>query len=179
MLSLPHRVRYLLAYDPRLCAAVRRIFVNVVLDWLEERAEREGLASPRAGAVVVAQRFGSVLNSNLHFHALVTDGAFTCPSPFTRAFFQPVQPLQDEDVEERTCRLQRRITSYLKHTGHLPRDTQGAEAPQDEPDEPLLAQLGAASVQGRVALGEKSGRPVTRLGVRKEIQPLSVPGEPP
>ena len=33
---------------------------------------------------------------------------------------------------------------------------------------------GAASVQGRVALGRGSGRRITRLGRRREIQPLSV-----
>ena len=91
VLSFPHRVRYLLAYDPRLCAAVRRIFVSVVLGWLEARAERQGIPRARAGAVVFTQRFGSALNSNLHFHALVTDGVFTCPSPFTRAFFRPAR----------------------------------------------------------------------------------------
>ena len=177
VLSFPHRVRYLLAYNPRLCAAVRRIFVRVVLGWQEVQAQREGIPGARSGAVVFTQRFGSALNSNLHFHALVTDGVFTCPSPFTRAFFHPAEPLQDEDVEELTCRLHRRITRYLQRTGHLPRDPHGDEAPQDEPDEPLLAQLGAASVQGRVALGQASGRPITRLGRRREIQPLSIPDE--
>ena len=177
VLSFPHRVRYLLAYDPRLCAAVRRIFVRVVLHWLEQRARREGTPGARSGAVVFTQRFGGALNSNLHFHAHVLDGVFTCPSPFTRAFFHAAEPLRDEHVEELTCRLQRRITRYLVRTGHLPRDPHGDEGPPDEPDEPLLAQLGAASVQGRVALGENSGRPVTRLGRRRGHQPVFVPGE--
>jgi len=35
---------------------------------------------------------GSALNSNLHFHALVTHGVFTCPAPFTRALFHPAGP---------------------------------------------------------------------------------------
>jgi len=177
VLSFPHRVRYLLAYDPRLCAAVRRIFVSVVLGWLEERAEREGICGARSGAVVFTQRFGSALNSNLHFHALVTDGAFTCPRPFTRAYFHAAEILEDEQVEKLTCRLHRRITRYLQRTGHLPRDPHGDEGPQDEPDEPLLAQLGAASVQGRVALGRHSGRRLTRLGRRREVLPLSIPDE--
>jgi len=103
VLSFPHRVRYLPAYDPRLCAAVRRIFVRVVLGWHEVQAQREGIPGARSGAVVFTQRFGSALNSNLHFHALVTDGVFTCPSPFTRAFFHPAEPLDDEHVEQLTC----------------------------------------------------------------------------
>ena len=32
--------------------------------------------APKGGAVVHAQRFGSALNLNLHFHALVLDGVF-------------------------------------------------------------------------------------------------------
>ena len=100
VLSFPHRVRYRLAYDPRLCAAVRRIFVSVVLGWLEQRARQAGRPGARSGAVVFTQRFGSALNSNLHFHALVTDGAFTCPRPFTRAYFHPAESLEDEHVEE-------------------------------------------------------------------------------
>ena len=177
VLSFPHRVRYLLAYHPRLCAAVRRIFVRVVLSWLEERAEREGISDGRSGAVVFTQRFGSALNSNLHFHVLVLDGVFTCPSPFTRAVFHPAAPLEDEEVEQLTCTLHRRITRYLQRHGHLPRDKESDGPPDSEPDEPLLAQLGAASVQGRVALGQDSGRPVTRLGRRRQVQPLSVPDE--
>ena len=177
VLAFPHRIRFLLAYHPRLCAAVRRIFVRVVLDWLEARARREGLSAARSGAVVLTQRFGGALNANLHFHALVTDGVFTCPSPFTRAVFHPAQPLEDEQVEELTCRLHRRITRYLERTDHLPRTPHGDELPQDEPDEPLLAQLGAASVLGRVASGQDSGRPVTRLGRRRQVQPLSLPDE--
>jgi len=46
----------------------------------------------RSGAVVVAQRFGSALNLNLHFHALVLDGVYASPDPFTRPVFHPASP---------------------------------------------------------------------------------------
>jgi len=177
VLSFPHRVRFLLAYHPRLCAGVRRIFVRVVLGWLEERAERDGLPGARSGAVVFSQRFGSALNVNLHFHALVLDGAFTCPSPHQRAFFHPTAPLEDQDVEELVCTLHRRITRYLQRTGHLPRDPTDPGPIEHETEEPLLAQLGAASVQGRVALGSQSGRPLTRLGRPRQPQPVLIPDE--
>jgi hypothetical protein len=71
---LPYPVRFHLAYDAHLCAAVRRIFVRTLLEWLAKRAESAGIARGRSGAVIVAQRFGSALNLNLHFHALVLDG---------------------------------------------------------------------------------------------------------
>jgi hypothetical protein len=66
VLTFPYPIRLLLAYEPKLCASVRRIFVRVVLAWLRRRAEREGITDPRSGAIVFAQRFGSGLNLNSH-----------------------------------------------------------------------------------------------------------------
>jgi len=175
VLSLPHRLRYLLAFDPKLCAAVRRIFVRALLAAYRERAEREGISGGRGGAVVFVQRFGSALNLNLHFHALLLDGVVTCESPFTRAVFHPAAELEDQDVEHLTCVLQRRITRYLQRRGHLPRDD-GDEASEPETDEPLLALLGAASIQGRVALGPNRGAAVTRLRRPSETRPRYIPG---
>ena len=73
-----------LAYDAELCAAVRRIFVRALLAWHAARAERAAVAAGRSGAVVVAQRFGSALNLNLHFHALLLDGVYASPERRTR-----------------------------------------------------------------------------------------------
>ncbi len=58
VLSFPFRIRYLLAYDPKLCCAVRRIFVRSVLDFLERQAQQQGHFGARSGAVVLVQRFG-------------------------------------------------------------------------------------------------------------------------
>ncbi len=101
VLTFPFRIRFLLASSPRLCTAVRGIVTRTLLSWLEQRAlaaaaaqrparsrssdseptaRREPQFAARTGAVVFAQRFGSALNLNLHFHALVLDGAFVSPS---------------------------------------------------------------------------------------------------
>jgi hypothetical protein len=176
VLSFPHRIRWLLAYDPELCAAVRRIFVRVVLEAHRERAEREGVAGGRGGAVVFVQRFGSALNLNVHFHALVLDGVVTCGPPFSRAVFHPAAPLEDEDVEHLTEVLRRRITRYLQRGGHLPREAGDAASPP-EPEEPLLAELAAASIQGRVATGPERGTRVTRLRGPSAVRPLFLPGQ--
>jgi hypothetical protein len=175
VLSFPFRVRYLLAYDARLCSAVRRIFVRTLLGWLRERAESAGILASRSGAVVVAQRFGSALNLNLHFHALVLDGVYQSASPFERPAFQRAEPLTDQDVVQITTRLQRRILRYLVRCGRLVRAEHDEEELQ--PDEPLLAELYAASVQGRAVLAEKAGSAVERLGHRREARPLFLPGE--
>ena len=176
VLSFPFPIRFLLAFDPQLCAAVRRIFVRAVLGWHERRAERDGVASPRGGAIVVAQRFGGSVNLNLHYHALVIDGVFSCASTFTRPVFHAAPPLDDADVEQLTRTLARRVTRYLRRRGHLPRESEGEHGGAPELDEPLFAELCAASVQGRAAVASHSSPGVTRLGRRRERQASFVPG---
>jgi hypothetical protein len=174
VLSFPYPVRFQLAYDALLCAAVRRIFVRALLGWHAERAERVGVARGRSGAVVVAQRFGSALNLNLHFHALVLDGVYASTGPCERPAFHATATLSDRDVVEVTALLHRRILRYLARRGRLPRAEDGREA---EPDEPLLAEIYSASVQGRGVLAERGREGVQRLGRRREARPLSLPGE--
>jgi hypothetical protein len=77
VLSLPHRLRYLLAWDHALGRAVTGVAVRTVLGFLRQRARREGVVDGRSGAVVIIQRFGGALNLNVHLHALVLDGVFT------------------------------------------------------------------------------------------------------
>ena len=68
----------------------------------------------------------------------------------------------------------------VRLTNHSPprASASTADAVQPEPEEPLFAELCAASVQGRVALGRKSGAAVERIGRRGRAErPLFVPGE--
>jgi hypothetical protein len=139
------------------------------------RSEPEFAA--RSGAVVFAQRFGSALNLNLHFHALVLDGAFVSPSSALAPRFQPAAPLTDADVAELVEQLARRITRYLERQGRLPR----AHTPIDgddsaELDASLFDQLCAASIQGGAALAPESSRPIARLGQRRPPRPRPMPG---
>ena len=76
MVSLPHRLRYLLASDHDLCCAVAAVYVRAVLGFLRALARRTGVADGRSGAVVMIQRFEGALNLNVHIHALVIDGVF-------------------------------------------------------------------------------------------------------
>ena len=76
VLSLPHRLRYQLAWDHVLCRAVVGVYLRAVLGWLRRRAQADGVPDGRGGAVAVIQRFGGALNLNVHVHALVLDGVF-------------------------------------------------------------------------------------------------------
>jgi len=67
VLSLPHRLRYLLAWDHKLCRAVTGVALRTVLGFLRRRARREGIPDGRSGAVAIVQRFGGALNLNITF----------------------------------------------------------------------------------------------------------------
>jgi len=76
VLTLPSRVRYLLAWDHALCRGVVAVFVRAVLGWYRRQARMCGVSNGRGGAVVIVQRFGSALNLNVHLHAMAIDGVF-------------------------------------------------------------------------------------------------------
>jgi len=76
VLTVPHRLRYLMAWDHRLCRAVLGVYVRVLLGWYRRRGRRRGLADPRTGTVTAIQRFGCALNLHVHFHTLALDGVY-------------------------------------------------------------------------------------------------------
>jgi hypothetical protein len=76
VLSLPYRMRYMLAWDHDLCKQVVGALLREVTRHLRHRARADGIVDPRGGGVAVVQRFGGALNLNIHVHALVLDGVF-------------------------------------------------------------------------------------------------------
>jgi hypothetical protein len=64
VLSLPHRLRYLLAWNHPLCHAVLGIYVRALLGFQRQQARRRGIRDGHAGSVTVIQRFGGGLNLN-------------------------------------------------------------------------------------------------------------------
>jgi len=119
-------------------------------------------------------RMDSTLNLDLHFHALVLDGAYASPEPLTRPRFHPAEPLSDRDVEDVTVLLHRRIRRHPWRTGPLRRN---ADELEPVPDEALLAELYAASVHGRGVLAERGESALRPIAHRRDARPLSLPGE--
>jgi hypothetical protein len=168
--TFPWSLRFQLAREPSLCRAVRRTFLRAVFAF---HARRAGLAGARTGVVNVVQHFASALHLDIHFHALVLDCVYTCESPWTDPVFHPFAPPTDEDVA-RLCRTIRdRVLRLLERRGLLEGDAgKGADV---EP--PLLDALAAASIAGRVALGERAGRTLARIGAHPGREVSFVPGE--
>jgi hypothetical protein len=172
VLSLPHRLRYVLAWDHDLCRAVSGVAVRAVLGFLRRRARRVGVADGRSGAVVVVQRFGGALNLNIHLHALVLDGVFTNEGDAVR--FHPVSRLTRGEVAQVVALVAKRVTRLLGRRGHAGRAEDGEAADPWSEEAPILAAVAVASVQGRVALGPRAGARVRRCGDPPEDMPPPV-----
>ena len=98
VLSLPHRLRYRLAWDHDLCRAVVGRTMRAIVGFLRRRARDAGVTDGRGGAVAILQRFGGALNLNVHIHALVVDGVFAKDGESVR--FHPCPSLHAADVDE-------------------------------------------------------------------------------
>lgn len=159
VLTLPYRVRYLLAWDHDLCRAVVGVFMRSVLACLRRTAARHGVLRGQGGAVAVVQRFGRALNLNVHVHALVLDGVFADGAGGLT--FVPADEVTDLDVAEALASIVPHVRALLAR--------RGCGSDDDSPDvfleeAPALATLAAAAVQGATAMGHRAGTRTRRCG---------------
>ena len=161
VVSLPHRLRYLLAWDHKLCRAVLGVAVRAVLGFYRRRARCAGVPDGRSGAVTVIQRFGSGLQLNVHFHSLVLDGVFVEAADGTLAF-HAAEPLRDEEVARLLASIYRRIQRLLVRRSLDVDDARDIDPLAEQ--SPALAGISSASIQGRIALGPRAGARVLQIG---------------
>jgi hypothetical protein len=156
VLTLPHRLRYLLAWRHDLCRRVARILHGAIERHLRAWARAHDLADARGGGGAVLQRFGGSVNLNVHVHALVLDGVFArTTGGALRVHAAPA--LSAIDVAEVLATIVPRVRALLRRHGL---DEDDANDPGDA--SPVLASWAAASVAGLVGAGAAGRRP-TRL----------------
>ena len=108
VLSVPHRLRYRLAYDHRLCRTVLAVFTRALRSAYRRQARRADLAAGETGMVTSVQRFGGAVNLHVHFHTLVLDGVFV-RNDDGGLCFRPAAPPTDADVQRVVARVRRRL----------------------------------------------------------------------
>jgi len=108
VLTVPHRLRYRLAFDHAL--------IRAVLGWYRRRGRRAGVPDGQSGTVTVVQRFGSGLELNVHFHALGLDGVFAPGADGTLRFHR-LPPPSDADVARLVATIARRVERLLVRRG--------------------------------------------------------------
>jgi hypothetical protein len=105
--------------------------------------------------VTFAQRFGSALNCNPHFHSLLLDGVFNVKT----GVFQPAPSLKDEDVKKIVETTAHRVIRMLERRGMLEQN----EYDEFAEEQPVLAGITSASIVGLVSVGERAGQQVRRV----------------
>jgi hypothetical protein len=165
VLSLPHILRYILAYDAALLSSVLSIFIQCVFQHLRWKAKTElelrsvKLAHP--GAVTSIQRSSSHLSLNIHFHAMVTDGVFIQEEPGGPVEFYDLPPPTDEEIAEVAQEVCRKTIELLKSKG-LWKDEESDTEDSFADKEPALAHAYQASVRGVLSTGPRSGAAGTK-----------------
>jgi len=167
VLTVPHRLRYRLAWNHGLSRAVLRVYARVLLDVYTRGARARGFPGGRTGTVTVMQRAGSGLNANLHFHTLALDGVFSDGPGGALAFHAAAAP-SDAEVAAALATVRQRVRRLLVRRGLEPGDDATGPADRLADESPVLAGIVGASVQGRVALGSREGARVRRLGDERD-----------
>ena len=162
--SLPFPLRYRLAYDRTLATPLLAAFLRAVFASLRRRArEGYGARNAKCGAVTFLQRFGGALNLNVHFHSLVFDGVYEVLPASRGVRFLELPPPDTFEVLRVLADAVERFASALKRSGYgIDAEADGEDALSR--DNPVMAALYAAAVQGRTAMGSDAGQRIARLG---------------
>jgi hypothetical protein len=118
--------------------------------------------------VTFIQRFGSAINLNVHYHVVFLEGVYLDRTAQGRTpRFLPGEPPTDTDIADVVQKISRRVIRKLRQLGYLEAGLDAAVATGYDPlvdDAPELARTMAASVQQRIAFGERAGQQVRRIG---------------
>jgi hypothetical protein len=165
VLTVPYRLRYLMAWDHGLSRAALGMYARVLLDFYARRARERGIRAGRTGTVTVIQRSGGGLNLNVHFHTLTLDGIFSEVRPGALEF-QPAPAPSDDEVAAVVATVYHRVRRLLVRRGLEPGDDTTGPTDRLTEESLVLAGMVSASVQGRVGAGRPRRRPgaATRAG---------------
>jgi hypothetical protein len=125
-------------------------------------------AGARFGAVAFVHRFGSYLNSHIHFHVLVTDGVFSAGQD-GQAEFHPALDLDDDDFLAVQMKMRKRGLRWLHRHGlerlvrYCARPPLSQERLGRLDDETLVYSLRKPMIDGRTELMELLHNPAKAM----------------
>ena len=160
VLSFPFPVRFWISKNPNLQTQLLAITIRAYSNLLRQKAKAQGLTQKLQYAVVtVIQRMGGSINLNPHHHSLWVDGLYDVSQK--DPVFVELPPPTDEEIRELVETISQRIIRCLKRKGYRVDDFCDEEQADDE----LFAEVQSASVQSIIALGERRGKKVRRIGM--------------
>jgi hypothetical protein len=108
------------------------------------------------------------MNLNVHYHVVFLEGVYLDrAAQGLKPRFITVEPPTDADIAAIIAKISHRVMRKLRQLGYLETGLDGAGATGYDPlgdDAPELARTMAASVQQRIAFGERAGQKVRRIG---------------
>jgi hypothetical protein len=171
VLTMPYRLRYQMAWNHGLSRAVLRVYTRALRDVYRRIARARGIDGGQTGMVTAVQRAGGALNVNVHFHTLVLDGVFTAGLEGALTF-HPAPAPSDAEVAAALATIHQRVQRLLMRRGLEPADDAMGPTDRLTEESPVLAGIVGASVQGRVALGQRAGARVRRLGDARDTEAI-------
>jgi len=115
--SVPKRVRWHMREKPEVVSGLLQVFLRAVETTVRRRSP-DAPNGARFGAVAYVHRFGSFLNSHVHYHILVTDGVFS-KDPNGEALFHPALELDTDDFLSVQTKMRARGLRWMRRHGHL------------------------------------------------------------
>jgi hypothetical protein len=170
VVSVPIPLRYWMAPSKELTARVHTIIRRTIGQYYVNQAVTRGIERQKvqSGSVTFLQRFGGSMNVNLHFHCVFLEGVYLDRTEAGRTpRFVKGEPPSDADIARVVHQISQRVIRTLRKLGYLEVGLEAAVATGHDPlvdAEPELARTLAASVQQRIAFGERAGQQVRRIG---------------
>jgi hypothetical protein len=164
VVSFPIQLRYWMARDSRLLTTVLGVVIRTIAGFQRKRAKGDGFDSGESGSVTLVQRFGGSANLNIHFHTLMIEGVYR--EDGDAAVFHPLRAPSNEQVKQVLSQIQKRVVRALMRHGYAVARSPESNEPEyeDESELGLTDLCQGASVQNRIALGERAGQRVRKLG---------------
>jgi Putative transposase len=170
VVSVPIPFRYWLASSQALTAQVPTIIRSTIAQYYVNQAVTHGVPRGKVhpGSGPFIQRFGSAINLTVHFHPLFLEGVYLDRTAARRKpRLVTGEPPNEADVADVVQKISRRLIRKFCRLGYLEAGLDATGATGDDPlrdHEPALAYTMAASVQQRIACGERAGQPVRPIG---------------
>jgi Putative transposase len=159
-----------MASSTPLMAQVHTIIRRTIHQYYVNQAVKQG--HPReqvqAGSITFVQRFGSSLNLNLHYHFIFLEGVYLDRSAQgLKPKFVKLSAPSEASIAAVVTKISQRVIRKLRQLGYLEPDLDTTVATGYDPlvnDDPKWTRTLSASVQQRIAFGERAGQRLRRIG---------------
>src|SRR5262249_14108304 len=162
VVSVPVPLRYWMAASQELTAQVHTIMRTTIGQYYGHQAVTRGVPRDQVqpGSVTFLPRFGSARDLHLHFHGVCLEGVYLDRTDQgLKPRFLQGEPPSDADVADVLQKISHRVIRKLRRLGYLEASMDAAVATGYDPlrdHAPELARTMAASVQQRIAFGERA-----------------------